>query len=143
MAEQLSNMLGAVGITITIDKYDSATTDDIVANTSDYDLYIRGAYNNSGDIVTFLRTSMGFTAINVEADTENGPIYTDYLDRISAEMDQEARVELYKELQEVFINDMMYWMPGVQMTIYAAYNSDISGIEMPGEYWIWNNAEIK
>ena len=143
MAEQLSNMLGAVGITITIDKYDSATTDDIVANTSDYDLYIRGAYNNSGDIVTFLRTSMGSTAINVEADTENGPIYTDYLDRISAEMDQEARVELYKELQEVFINDMMYWMPGVQMTIYAAYNSDISGIEMPGEYWIWNNAEIK
>lgn len=143
MAEQLSNMLSAVGINITIDKYDSATTDDIVAHSSDYDLYIRGAYNNSGDIVTFLRTSMGFTAINVEADTVTGPIYTDYLERISAEMDQSARVELYKELQDAFINDMMYWMPGVQMTIYAAYNSDIAGIEMPGEYWIWNNAYIQ
>lgn len=143
MAEQLSNMFSAVGITLTIDKYDAATTDDIVANSSDYDLYIRGAYNNSGDIVTFLRTSMGFTAINVEADTEQGPRYTDYLERISAEMDQDARAGLYKEFQEDFINNMMYWMPGVQMTIYSAYNSSIEGIEWPGEYWIWNNAYIK
>lgn len=143
MAEQLHNMFAAVGISLTIDKYDAATTDDIVANSSDYDLYIRGAYNNSGDIVTFLKTSMGFTGINVEADTEMGPIYTDYLDRISGEMDQAARAELYKEFQQVFIDDMMYWMPGVQMTIYAAYNSDIAGIEMPGEFWVWNNAYIK
>ncbi|MCI9294827.1 MAG: ABC transporter substrate-binding protein [Lawsonibacter sp.] len=143
MAEQLSNMFAAVGITLTIDKYDAATTDDIVANSSDYDLYIRGAYNNSGDIVTFLRTSMGFTAINADADKELGPVYADYLNRISAEMDQTARAGLYKEFQEAFLNDMMYWMPGVQMTIYAAYNSAIDGIEWPGEYWIWNNAYFK
>ena len=143
MAEQLYNMLAEVGITLTIDRYDAATTDDIVSNSSDYDLYIRGGWNNSGDIVTFLSTSMGFTAINVEADEEYGPIYTDYLNRISAEMDQDARVELYKEFQEVFLENMMYWMPGVQMVVYSAYNSDIAGIEMPGEYWVWHNAYLQ
>lgn len=140
MAEQLYNMLAEVGITLEIQKYDQATTNDIVANSNDYDLYIRGAYNNSGDIVTFLATSMGFTAINVEADTVDGPRYTDYLNRISAEMDTDARIALYKEFQEDFINNMMYWMPGVQLTIYAAYDSALMGIETPGEYWVWNNA---
>jgi ABC-type transport system substrate-binding protein len=133
-------MLAEVGITLDIQKHDMATTNDIVSNSDDYDLYIRGAYNNSGDIVTFLATSMGFTAINVEADTVNGPIYTDYLDRISKEMDIEQRVIFYKEFQEVFMQDMLYWIPGVQNKIYAAYNKDLKGIEMPGEYWIWNNA---
>lgn len=140
MAEQLYNMLAEVGITLDIQKHDMATTNDIVSNSDDYDLYIRGAYNNSGDIVTFLATSMGFTAINVEADTVNGPIYTDYLEKISKEMDIEQRVVLYKEFQEVFMGDMLYWIPGVQNKIYAAYNKDLIGIEMPGEYWIWNNA---
>lgn len=143
MAEQLYNMFAEVGITLDIQKYDLATTNDIVSNSDDYDLYIRGAYNNSGDIVTFLSTSMGFTAINVEADTVDGPIYTDYLDRISKEMDTDARVALYKEFQETFIDDMMYWVPGVQMTIYAAFDSDLADVEIPGEYWIWNNAYFK
>ncbi len=143
MAEQLYNMFAEVGIDLEIQKYDLATTNDIVSNSDDYDLYIRGAYNNSGDIVTFLGTSMGFTAINVEADTVDGPIYTDYLDRISKEMDMGARIALYKEFQETFITDMMYWVPGVQMTIYAAFDSDLSGVEIPGEYWIWNNAYFK
>jgi len=140
MAEQMYNMLAQVGITLDIQKHDMATTNDIVSNSDDYDLYIRGAYNNSGDIVTFLATSMGFTAINVEADTVKGPIYTDYLNRISTEMNMENRVVLYKEFQEVFMEDMLYWIPGVQNKIYAAYNKDLKGIEMPGEYWIWNNA---
>ena len=143
MAEQLYNMFANIGITLEIQKHDLATTNDIVSNSGDYDLYIRGAYNNSGDIVTFLATSMGFTAINVEADTVDGPIYTDYLNKISKEMDTDARVELYKEFQETFIEDMMYWVPGVQMTIYAAFDSDLADIEMPGEYWIWNNAYFK
>ena len=52
-------------------------------------------------------------------------------------------MELYKEFQEVFLEDMMYWMPGVQMVVYSAYNSDIAGIEMPGEYWVWNNAYLQ
>ena len=143
MAEQLYNMFAEVGITLDIQKYDLATTNDIVANSDDYDLYIRGAYNNSGDIVTFLATSMGFTAINVEADTVKGPEYTDYLDRISKEMNTEARAQLYKDFQQAFIDDMMYWVPGVQMTIYAAFDSNIAGVEMPGEYWVWNNAYFK
>lgn len=143
MAEQLYNMFAEVGITLEIQKFDLATTNDIVSNSDDYDLYIRGAYNNSGDIVTFLKTSMGFTAINVEADTVDGPKYTDYLSRISKEMDTDARVQLYKEFQETFINDMMYWVPGVQMKIYAAFDNELTGIEMPGEYWIWNSAYFK
>ncbi len=130
MAEQLYNMFAEVGITLDIQKYDLATTNDIVSNSDDYDLYIRGAYNNSGDIVTFLSTSMGFTAINVEADTVDGPIYTDYLDRISKEMDTDARVALYKEFQETFIDDMMYWVPGVQMTIYAAFDQRLADVEI-------------
>lgn len=143
MAEQLYNMFAEVGITLEIQKYDLATTNDIVANSDDYDLYIRGAYNNSGDIVTFLATSMGFTAINVEADTVKGPEYTDYLDRISKEMDTAARAQLYKDFQQAFIDDMMYWIPGVQMTIYAAFDSNLTDVEMPGEYWVWNNAYFK
>lgn len=143
MAEQLYNMFAEVGITLEIQKYDLATTNDIVANSDDYDLYIRGAYNNSGDIVTFLATSMGFTAINVEADTVKGPEYTDYLDRISKEMDTAARAQLYKDFQQAFIDDMMYWIPGVQMTIYAAFDSNLADVEMPGEYWVWNNAYFK
>ncbi len=83
MAEQLYNMFAEVGITLDIQKHDLATTNDIVSNSDDYDLYIRGAYNNSGDIVTFLRTSMGFSAINVDADTVMGPVYTDLLAAIS------------------------------------------------------------
>lgn len=140
MAEQLYNMLAEIGITLDIQKHDLATTNDIVSNSDDYDLYIRGAYNNSGDIVTFLATSMGFTAINVEADTVTGPVYTKYLEDISKEMDIDKRIALYKEFQEAFLNDMMYWVPGVQMKIYAAFDKDLKDIEIPGEYWIWNNA---
>ncbi|MDO4492457.1 MAG: ABC transporter substrate-binding protein [Clostridia bacterium] len=141
MAEQLYNMLAEVGITLTIDKHDMATTNDIVSNQKDqYDLYIRGAYNNTGDIVTFLATSMGFTAINVSADPENGPRYTDYLERISSEMDMETRAGIYKDFQKDFLENMMYWQPGAQMKIFAAFNSALKGVEMPGEYWIWNNA---
>ena len=143
MAEQLYNMLANVGITLEIQKFDLATTNDIVSNTGEYDLYIRGAYNNSGDIVTFLATSMGFTAINVKADTVSGPAYTDYLNRISKEMDTDTRVQLYREFQERFLKDMMYWVPGVQMTIYAALDSNLVDVEMPGEYWVWNNAHFK
>ena len=140
MAEQLYNMFAEVGITLDIQKHDLATTNDIVSNSDDYDLYIRGAYNNSGDIVTFLRTSMGFSAINVDADTVMGPVYTDLLAAISKEMDIDTRVEMYKEFQRLFVEELMYWMPGVQNKIYAAYDSGLVGIEMPGEYWVWNNA---
>ena len=143
MAEQLYNMLAKVGITLDIQKYDQATTNDIVANSDDYDLYIRGAYNNSGDIVTFLATSMGFTAVNAASDAEYGQEYLDLLAAIQTELDTEKRVELYKQLQDEFMNNMMYWMPGVQMTIYAVKDQNLEGIEMPGEYWVWNNAYFK
>lgn len=143
MAEQLFNMLGKIGITLEIDKRDQASTNDVISNSDDYDLYIRGAYNNSGDIVTFLATSMGFTAVNADADKQNGQKYLDLLADIQSEMDIEKRIALYKELQKEFMTGMMYWMPGVQMTIYAAMDENLTGVEMPGEYWVWNNAYFK
>ncbi len=55
-------------------------------------------------------------------------------------MDMDTRVEMYKEFQQLFVEELMFWMPGVQNKIYAAYDSGLQGIEMPGEYWVWNNA---
>ena len=140
MAEQLYNMLTDVGLNVVIDKKDQSTTDDIEAHTNDYELYIRGAYNNSGDVVTFFRTSVGYGAIHADADPEFGAVYTKYLQDIGAEVDMQKRIALYKEFQNAFVEDMMYWIPGVQVKIYAAYNSALQGVEVPGEFWIWNNA---
>ena len=81
--------------------------------------------------------------INAADEPVSGQEYLDKLAAIMAEMDNEKRLGLYKELQEMFMTKLMYWMPGVQMTIYAAMDENLVGVEMPGEYWTWNNAYFK
>ncbi len=139
MAEQLYNMLGEVGITLDIQKYDYATSTDIVSNTENYDMYIRGGAVNSGDTILGFTTSVGFRRVNAE----NDPSYEEFVrltDSIKNIMDTDERAEAYKEFQKAFIEDMLYWIPGVQMELYSACQSNLVGWEVYGSTLFWNNA---
>ena len=143
MAEQLLNMFAEVGITLNISKNDSATATDIVSKTNDYDMYIRGMSVNEGDSITNLTTTVGTKGTHMEADAAH---YEDWLritTSISEELDADKRAEGYKELQKAFIEDMVYWIPGVLQKLYSAYSAKLDGVIIHGGYWYWTNAYFK
>lgn len=141
MAEQLYNMFGDVGVNLVIEKYDYATATDIVSNQEDaYDMYIRGFANNNGELYFMCANSVGTNSTNRKYEPINGPRYDEIWKQAELEMDPKGRAELYKTFQQEFIENMMYWIPGVQTKLYTAFDSRLTGIDTNRYFWIVDGA---
>lgn len=141
MAEQLYNMFGEIGVNLVIEKYDYATATDLVSNQDDaYDMYIRGAANNNGELYFMMANSVGTNSTNREFEPVWGPRYDEIWDLAELEVDPAGRAELYKTFQEEFLTQGMYWIPGVQTTLYTAFDERITGIDTNRYFWIVEDA---
>ncbi len=128
-AEQIYNMLQPVGINVEIQQMDFATVTSVLNNTNDYDLYIRGIGVNGGGEGYWVLINPGLYGLT-HFESDAGPGYEKWssvLDSIASETDINKRVELYKEVQEVFYEDGVYFVPLCFPNTYGACASNFVG----------------
>ncbi|MCD8010768.1 MAG: ABC transporter substrate-binding protein [Lachnospiraceae bacterium] len=139
IAEQMNNMLAEVGITLDIQQVDFATAGDILNNTNDYDLYIRGATVCTGDAYAGLINDAVFGLCKM-TEVDGYDEYKELLDTLSQTLDEEGRKEVYAQVQDYFISSGMYWLPIATQTIYVLANDSLQNLEITNGYLHYENS---
>ena len=137
MAEQLYNMFADVGITLNIQQYDFATATDTLNNTTDWDLFLRSANVNTGEMLVILKNAAVYGLNRMDVlPVEGYQEWADLLNQIEGETDTEARAALYQELMDRFITDWFFWVPTVIPDTYMIHASNLTGFEYTDAiYW--------
>ncbi len=110
-AEQLVNMLAAVGITLQVQSYDFSTYSDLISNTNDYDCYLRGVVFGAdpGSQLIYNGASDGHLGGMNAAKTEGIPEAEEFdrlVNQALATTDDDERKKLYQEAQTVFMENV-------------------------------------
>ncbi len=141
MAEQLYNMFADVGITLDIQQYDFATATDILNNTTDWDLFLRGATVNSGEMLATLKASAVYGLNRMDVLPVDGyQEWADLLAQIEGETDSDARAALYGQLMDNFVTDWFFWVPTVIPNTYMIHVSNLTGFERIADSIYWHDA---
>lgn len=108
-AEIIQNMLGQIGIEVEILAYDFSNWLDAIVNGKQ-DMYIGGWTAVTGDADYALR--LPFHSDNVGSGGNrsfySNPEVDTLLEQAQVEMDQDVRLQLYKEVQEILSEDAVY-----------------------------------
>lgn len=127
-AEIAQNMLSEVGITMEIKQLESAALTQAM-NNKEHQMIIYGLNSATGDPdVTMYKAFHSST----HGSGGNRVCYSDpevdaRLDAARVEMDHETRVAMYKELQEMLIDDCA-WIPVVNTNILTAGVANLKGV---------------
>lgn len=137
VAEQLSNMFAAVGVTSDIQQYDQTTSLDILRNSLDWDISIR-QYGIEGDpgaglmIQTHPNNSHeGQANLSKTYDIPEAWDYAEKLEKAVAILDDAAREAAYGELQEIYM-DNAFLIPLRNLSDTYLHNSSIKGFVKSG-----------
>lgn len=108
-AEIIQNMLGQIGIEVEILAYDFSNWLDAIVNGKQ-DMYIGGWTAVTGDADYALR--LPFHSANVGSGGNRSfyanPVVDELLEQAQVEMDQNVRLQLYKEVQEILAEEAVY-----------------------------------
>lgn len=144
MSEQLYNMFAEVGVTLDIKQYDFATATDILNNTTDFDLFLRGIKANTGEIFTSIKAESQYRLCRMSLLPVDGyKEFNDMVIQIETEVDFDKRAALYGEMQEKFIEDWYFWIPTVIPNTYMIHSSSLDGIDRVHDNIYWNNTYFK
>lgn len=144
MSEQLFNMFADVGITLNIRQYDFATATDLLNNTTDFDLYLRGVKSNAGETYISFKANSQYRLCRMDViPVEGYAEFDNYVSQIESTTDIGERAGLYGEMADKFIEDWLFWAPTVIPNTYMIHNSSLSGFERVHDNIFWNNAEFK
>lgn len=135
LGEQLQNMWSQVGINLVLDLYDFATATDVLNNQTDWDLYLRGAGYNNGEVYMLFLVPV----YNLNRVGEATPGYTEYkalLDKIGATTDVAERTKLYGELNDRFVSEWLFWLPTITPNAYVMRDAKLVNFERLGSrFW--------
>ncbi len=131
MAELVQAYLAEVGITVTIDMYESAAISELY-NTADWGLTL-GTYNQNGDPSSAL--NFGTNVVNVggsnKYNNEEDPVaiqYSELLESADSAATEAEREEIYKQCQALYF-ESIWEVPICDQSIYVVESTDIQG------YW--------
>ncbi len=143
MAEQMYNMFQDVGITLDIQQYDFATATDTLNNTADWDLFLRGANVNTGEMLVILKNKAVYGLNRMDVlPVEGYQEWEALLNQIEGETDSEARAALYGELMDRFVTDWFFWVPTVIPDVYMIHASNLTGFEYTDALY-WHDAHFE
>lgn len=143
VAEQLSNMFLAVGVTVEIQQYDQTTALDILRNSLDWNISIR-QYGIEGDpgaglmIQTHPNNSHeGQSNIAKTYDIQEAWDYAEKLEAAVTLMDDAEREAAYGELQEIYMENA-FVLPLRNLADVYLYQSNLKGFVKSGNRPIFN-----
>lgn len=145
-AEMMVGYLDAVGIKMTIKEVDIATYASMITDSPDeWDLWLR----NFGSGLGNAPSAHDYFAQNVEVNCfidqqDTSAKMLDLANKMGSTMEEEARNEVYAELQDYYLNDCLYTYPLLQAKTYTLVNSDLVNLSKCGQiYWNIKDAYFK
>lgn len=135
-AEQLVNMLAKVGIELKVEIYDFATYNDIITNTDNYDIYLRGVTYSAdpGDQLIYNGASEGHKGGMNATRTGNIPeaqAFDALVNKALATVDDDARKDLYYEAQLLYQDNLwaLHFQTNPESALFA---KNLKGFWMVG-----------
>lgn len=139
LCELLENSLKQIGITMEIQTMELTQQKEIMVTGEGFDLYM---LDNIGNAASFLASLWRdshprFAGVNsthhhfYSVNDAQGQRYSDLMDAIREELDDDKRAELAKELQEVFTEDLV-WIPVNTIAQYTLVNENLEGFFSTG-----------
>lgn len=142
VAEQLSNMFGAAGVTLQINIYDGATTTDKLMNSPDeFDLYLRSLGGGEGEVLGLYFSDNVVGLMNIDEGGCAGEFaqWQDILEKAMANPDMEARKEAYHEADQMVL-DNVFWIPEYVVPVYKYTTNSLKGVVQKGSYLYYHDA---
>lgn len=131
----LANMLGEIGINLTIESYDTATWQSIMSEqTTGWDLWLRN-YTSTGSFTKWISTTV---PQNTHVSAENDPAFAELLalcDAALGTLDSSARAEIHEEIQDRWFSEWLYTYCINQRVLHILYADNLQGVERYGYYW--------
>ncbi|MFD2639045.1 ABC transporter substrate-binding protein [Piscibacillus salipiscarius] len=124
IAEVLRQSFAEIGVTANLQTIDWGTYIE-KADAGDFDAFLLGWTGDNGDADNFLHTLLGIGSGSNYTDYENEE-YNEMLLEAQRITDEQERIEIYKEAQEV-VNEDAPWVPLVHSTPVVAVGSNIEG----------------
>lgn len=128
-AEMIQNMLGQIGIEVEILAYDFSNWLDSIVNGKQ-DMYVGGWTAGTGDADYALR--LPFHSANMGSGGNrsfySNPTVDQLLEEAQVEMDQDRRLELYSEVQEILAQEAVYVNLQVGQ-VHVATGKHVKGLE--------------
>ena len=134
LCELLENSLGQIGIDMEIQTMELTQQKEIMVTGEGFDLYMLDNIGNASSFLaslwrdshprfaTTFSTHHHFYTVN----DAQGQRYADLMDAIREELDDDKRLELCKELQQVFTEDLV-WIPVNTISAYTLVNDSLTG----------------
>ncbi len=136
--EMMTDQLAQVGITLDVQQYDSAAAMDLQTNTDDWDITARRlnlpADPCSADLVSITHpknAALGGTNLMHFQNDPAAQEYGDLLDQAMATVDSDARAEIYKQAQELLMENL-WLIPTHVGGEKATYPSNLKGFWFAG-----------
>ena len=136
IAEQLYNMFSAVGITLEINTYDSATTTDILTNSpSEFDLYLRSLGAGDGEVLGlyFSDNAVGLMNIDEGGAAEQYAEWQKLLTDAMENPDENARKEAYIQADQMVL-DNVFWIPLYVVPNYRYTTATLKDIDVQANH---------
>ncbi|TFB24429.1 ABC transporter substrate-binding protein [Filobacillus milosensis] len=124
IAEVLQSSFAEIGVTANIDTIDWGTYLE-EASSGQYDAFLLGWTGDNGDADNFLHTLLGIGSGSNYTGYENEEM-NDLLLEAQRITDEEQRIELYKQAQEI-LHEEAPWIPLVHSTPVVAVSANVSG----------------
>ncbi len=132
VCEQLSAMLGEIGITLDITLSDYATHTSVLYGTDDYELFLNYS-EATADSIIYIDNTMLFGLSKPEGSSDGSGVgWAELCAEIRSTADTAKRAELYLELQDYFFEKGCYWIPMNETQNYVACTTELTGFEPKG-----------
>lgn len=145
-AEMMTGYLAAVGITMNIKEVDIATYASMITDSPDeWDLWLR----NFGSGLGNAPSAHDYFAQNVEVNCfidqqDSSQKMLELANRMGSTMEEDARNEIYAELQDYYLNECLYTYPLLQAKTYTMVNSNLVNFSKCGQIsWNMKDAYFK
>lgn len=137
-AEIMGGYLEAIGITLNIKEVDIATYATIIQNNpGEWDFFFRNYSSglaNAPSAHNFFNQNVGRDCHIAEQDTSEKML--SLAGKMGETLDEEAKNEIFGELQDYYLNECLYTYPILQAKTYTLVNSELSNISKCGQiYW--------
>jgi len=130
VTEQLTSQLAEIGITLQPTLTDAATQNAMIfsGDTTGYDLFLSVA-QDANDSISFIDNPMLFGASHPELSADgSGAGFEAIWNQIRQTPDVSQRAPLYKQANDYFIQNGLYWIPMCVAQTYVGVNKDLTGI---------------
>lgn len=138
-AEMMVGYLDAVGITMTIKEVDIATYASMITDSPDeWDLWLRNFGSGLGNAPSahdYFAQNVKVNCFINEQDTSEKMLAL--ATEMGSTMEENARNEVYAQLQEYYLKECLYTYPLLQAQTYTLVNSDLVNLSKCGQI-SWN-----